>query len=107
MNGACAIFPNWDVHERFPPVVANFTTPHGRARNGQKHCVIDSSFLPCWRMNEDPLADSSPVAKPEREAVEGRLDLRSHHLTRTRYRLLNLRDCVAPKADDEDAEAIE
>ncbi len=59
-------------------------------------------------MNEDPLADLSPVAKPEREAVEGRLDLRSHHLTRTRYRLLNLRDCVAPKpADDENPEALE
>ena len=59
-------------------------------------------------MNEDPLADLPPVAKPEREAVEGRLDLRSHHLTCTRYRLLNLRDCVARKpADDEDAEAVE
>lgn len=47
-------------------------------------------------MNEEHFVDPSPAAKPERETAEGRLDLRAHHhLSRSRYRLLNLRDCVA------------
>jgi hypothetical protein len=59
-------------------------------------------------MNEDHFADPSPVAKPECEAVEGRLDLRNHHLARTRYRLLNLSDhSPARPTDNEDLEAAE
>jgi hypothetical protein len=53
-------------------------------------------------MNEELSSDHSPVAKPEREAVEGRLDLRHHHLARSRYRLLNLRDCAAPQTGGDD-----
>ena len=54
-------------------------------------------------MNEELSSDHSPVAKPEREAVEGRLDLRNHHFAHSRYRLLNLRDCVSsqPSGDEE------
>ena len=55
-------------------------------------------------MNEEHFVDPSPAAKPEREAMEGRLDLRTHHhLTKSRYRLLNLRECVVSNsaADDE------
>jgi hypothetical protein len=53
-------------------------------------------------MNEDHFVDPTPVAQPEREAVEGRLDLRSHHPVRTRYRLLNLQDCAGPSLGDEE-----
>jgi hypothetical protein len=54
-------------------------------------------------MNEEHFVDPSPAAKPERETMEGRLDLRTHHhLSRSRYRLLNLRDCVAPSAREDE-----
>ena len=53
-------------------------------------------------MNEELSSDHSPVAKPEREAAEGRLDLGNHHLTRSRYRLLNLRDCASPQPGSEE-----
>ena len=53
-------------------------------------------------MNEELSSDHSPVAKPELEAVEGRLDLRPHYLTRSRYRLLNLRDSDSAKPFEEE-----
>jgi hypothetical protein len=57
-------------------------------------------------MNEDHFVDPNPVAQPEQDAVEGRLDLRSHHPVGTRYRLLNLRDCAAPnRSEDEEGSA--
>jgi hypothetical protein len=54
-------------------------------------------------MNEELSSDHSPVAKPEREAVEGRLDLRHHHFGHSRYRLLNLHDSrtAIPSADEQ------
>lgn len=59
-------------------------------------------------MNEELSSDHSPVAKPEREAVEGRLDLRSPHLAHSRYRLLNLRDYAGPQPGaDEEADVNE
>ena len=53
-------------------------------------------------MNEEHFLDPSPSTKSEREAAEGRLDLRTHHHPQSRYRLLNLRDCGVPKPSDEE-----
>lgn len=65
-------------------------------------CARCSSKIEC--MNEEHFVDPSPAAKPEREIAEGRLDLRTHHhLSRSRYRLLNLRDCVASNASSDEA----
>ena len=60
-------------------------------------------------MNEELSPDHTPIAKPERETVEGRLDLRNHQqFARSRYRLLNLRDCEAGRAvENEESEAAE
>jgi hypothetical protein len=56
-------------------------------------------------MSQNEPSETTAPSAPARQSVETRLDLKLPHLPRTRYRLLNLSECVKRNEPEEAAAA--